>query len=102
MFEKLTAKGFDVVMLHHAEAILNADMPGAALEIEDALLSISIPVTELVAGGGGEAPVTQRLRRALSDCGWAKQKITIGKTIKLSDADETRQDTNTLRSNALI
>lgn len=91
MFERLAERGFDVIMQHHAEAILQVDMPGAASELENALLSLSVPVTELVAGGGGEAPVTQRLRRTLTGFGWTKRKITIGKTIRLSDTDETRE-----------
>lgn len=91
MFNRLIDRGFDVIMLHHAEAILQIDMPGAADELENALVSLSVPVTELVAGGGGEAQVTQRLRRTLSDRGWEKRKITIGKTIKLSDEVDARE-----------
>lgn len=78
-------------MLHHAEAILRVDMPGAAKELEDALLSLEVPVTELVAGGGGEAPVTQRLRKTLNDHGWTKHNITIGKIIRLSAVSEPRE-----------
>ena len=78
-------------MLHHAEAILRVDMLGAAEELEEALSSIQVPVIELVAGGGGEAPVTQRLRKTLHDFGWEKRNITIGKTIRLSASEEPRE-----------
>ncbi|MCB1518666.1 MAG: restriction endonuclease [Hyphomicrobiaceae bacterium] len=91
MFERLIDKGFDVALLHHAQAIVQVDMPDAASDIEDALLSLEIPVTELVAGGGGEAPVTQRLRRTLADFGWSKRNITIGKTIQISKESEPIQ-----------
>lgn len=44
MFEKLTAKGFQILTLHHAEAILKHDMSEAAADLEQALLEIEIPV----------------------------------------------------------
>lgn len=91
MFQRLRKKGFDITLLHHAQAIIEVDMPDAAQEIEDALMSLAIPVTELVAGGGGEAPVTQRLRRTLAEFGWSKRNITIGKTIQISQDEEPRQ-----------
>jgi hypothetical protein len=53
MFEKIKEKGFHVLGLHHAEAILTHDMSTAIDELESVLLGISIPVEELVRGGGG-------------------------------------------------
>ncbi|MCC7421766.1 MAG: hypothetical protein IT428_15915 [Planctomycetaceae bacterium] len=86
MLEGLRQKGFDVLALHHAEAILTRDMPAAEQEIERVLLDLAIPVTELVAGGGGEAQGTQRLRRALNGVGWAKRNIKIRKTVRWDEA----------------
>lgn len=81
MLNKLKAKGFEVVALHHAEAILTHDMQGALEEIEGSLLSFTIPVSELAHGGGGEGEGTQRLRNALSSQGWEKHTFEIKKTV---------------------
>lgn len=82
MFEKIKEKGFQVVALHHAEAILRHDMPAAIEELEEVLISATIPVRELVKGGGGEGEFTQRLRRDLSDkFGWKKHNFEIKKVV---------------------
>lgn len=44
MFEKLKKKGFQVLALHHAEAILKHDMADAVTELEQVLLDVQIPV----------------------------------------------------------
>jgi hypothetical protein len=64
MFEKLKEKGFQILTLHHAEAILTHDMADAVAELEKVLLDVEIPVEELIRGGGGEGELTQRMRRA--------------------------------------
>jgi len=82
MFEKIKRKGFQVVTLHHAEAILSHDMPEAVKELESVLLEIRIPADELVRGGGGEGELTQRLRKSLSEkYGWTKHNFEIKKII---------------------
>ncbi|HOO72876.1 MAG TPA: BglII/BstYI family type II restriction endonuclease [Spirochaetota bacterium] len=82
MFEKLKSKGFQILTLHHAEAILKHDMDTAVEELEQALINISIPVEELVYGGGGEGELTQRLRKTLSETyGWKKHNFEIKKII---------------------
>lgn len=82
MFEKLKKKGFQVLALHHAEAILKHDMADAVTELERVLLDVEIPAQELVRGGGGEGEMTQRLRRALADdYGWKKHNFEIKKII---------------------
>ena len=82
MFEQLKNKGFQVLALHHAEAILRHDMPQAVAELQEALSAIEIPVEELVRGGGGEGAMTQRLRRALADdYGWRKHNFEIKKIV---------------------
>jgi len=70
MFEKLKQAGFQVEFHSHAEAILTGDFPTAEHEIEEVLLSATIPVEEIIAGGGGEAKGTQRLRRGLQAKEW--------------------------------
>jgi hypothetical protein len=82
MFEKIKANGFQVLALHHAEAILKHDMPSAIDEIESALLEAAIPAIELVRGGGGEGEFTQRLRKKLSfEHSWKKHNFEIKKIV---------------------
>jgi hypothetical protein len=81
MFEKLKKKGFQVLALHHAEAILKHDMADAVAELEGVLLALRIPAEELVRGGGGEGEMTQRLRRALADLGWKKHNFEIKRIV---------------------
>lgn len=81
MFERLLARGFQVEFHSHASAILAADFPGVVEELEEVLLGASIPVEEIIAGGGGEAKNTQRLRRGLQAKGWATTTFTIEKRI---------------------
>lgn len=81
MFEVLKNMGFEVLTLHHAEAILKHDMASAAADIEAVLSAAHLPAEELVRGGGGEGELTQRLRRALVDLGWNKHNFEIRKTV---------------------
>lgn len=82
MFDKLRKKGFQVEMLHHAEAILRHDMGTAAAEIESVLDGLTIPIKELVEGGGGEGAATQRMRKALADqFKWQKHNFEIKKIV---------------------
>jgi len=81
MFERLKELGFQVEFHSHAEAILAADFPEAAIELEKVLLGASIPIEEIIAGGGGETKNTQRLRRGLTTAGWSTTTFTIEKRI---------------------
>lgn len=88
MLEDLRQAGYDVLALHHAAAILQHDMPQAIADLEAVLLGLEIPVEELVSGGGGEAPSTQRKRRRLAELGWAKRNVTVRKLVGF-DEEET-------------
>lgn len=82
MFEKIKNRGFQVLTLHHAEAILKHDMIKEYKELEEILIDINIPLEELIRGGGGEGKLTQRLRHSLSDkFGWKKHKFEIKKIV---------------------
>lgn len=82
MFEELMKRGFQVVALHHAEAILIHDMADAVRELEAVLSDARISTEELIRGGGGEGEFTQRLRRALADgYGWRKHNFEIKKIV---------------------
>jgi Restriction endonuclease BglII len=77
----LSTKGFQIEFHSHAQAILSIDFPDALIELQSTLTSLTIPIEEIIAGGGGEAKGTQRLRRALTAAGWLKKKFEIKKTI---------------------
>ena len=81
MFESLKLSGFQIQFHAHAEAILAADFTDAVGELESALNETTIPIEEIIAGGGGEAKGTQRLRRALAARGWVKTKFIIERQI---------------------
>lgn len=82
MFEKLKEKGFEILTLHHAEAILMHDMQQAITEIENTLSEISLPAREVILGGGGEGALTQRIRRTLADeYSWTKHNFEIKKIV---------------------
>jgi hypothetical protein len=77
----LQGKGFEVQYLSHASAILSVDFPDALTELCTVLIDITIPIEEIIAGGGGEAKGTQRLRKALTDLKWPKTTFTVQKII---------------------
>lgn len=82
MLDQLQKMGFQVEALHHAEAILDHDMPEALKEIEAALMTVSLPVEEIIRGGGGEGQLTQRLRRTLDEQHrWSKHTFNIVKIV---------------------
>src|SRR5712671_4716868 len=81
IFAALTANGYQIEFHSHSRAILLGDFSEAVEELETALISLTIPIEEIIAGGGGEAKGTQRLRRALAALKWAKTTFEIRKTI---------------------
>jgi hypothetical protein len=81
MFEKLKQAGFQAEFHSHAEAILAGDFPTVEGELEEVLLGATIPIEEIIAGGGGEAKGTQRLRRGLQAKKWATVTFIVEKRI---------------------
>src|SRR4051794_14863672 len=81
LFAALIAKGYQIEFHSHSKAILSVDFPEALTELERALSSVTIPIEEILAGGGGEAKGTQRLRRALTKLKWLKTTFEIKRTI---------------------
>ena len=81
MFDRLRDLGFEVEATSHAEAIMLHDFPDLIGELEGALEQTSIPITEIIGGGGGEAKVTQRLRRSLAALQWTKHNFELKKTV---------------------
>lgn len=81
VLDRLKEKGFEIRVLSHAEAILEQDFPAALEEIEDALVDVVVPVTEIIGSGGGETKGTQRMRKAFADLGWRKTNFEIKKIV---------------------
>lgn len=81
MFESLTGRGFQIEFVSHARAILHADFAEAVAELNRAPIGAALPIEEIVAGGGGETPWTQRLRRALTALGWTKTTFVIERRV---------------------
>jgi hypothetical protein len=79
--DALQARGFQIQFLSHARAILSVDFPEALTEICGVLSSMTIPIEEIVAGGGGESKGTQRLRRALAAFDWTVKDFVVQKII---------------------
>ncbi|MBU8542170.1 MULTISPECIES: BglII/BstYI family type II restriction endonuclease [Roseomonadaceae] len=98
MFESLVQKGFQVEFLSHAKAILGVDFPQAAEELESALATTTIPIEEIMAGGGGESKGTQRLRRALAAKGWLKTTFVVEKRINGVPRESQSHEVDHVRS----
>lgn len=81
MLDGLRTHGFEVAFTNHAEAILRHDFAELADELERALVDVRLPVSEIIGGGGGEAKMTQRLRRGLSASHWTKHKFELSKMV---------------------
>jgi hypothetical protein len=81
LLEGLIRRQFDLHFESHSAAILEKDFPAALEDLEQVLMSVGIPIDEIIGSGGGEAKGTQRMRHALSERGWQKTKFEIRKTI---------------------
>jgi Restriction endonuclease BglII len=81
MLRGLSDKGFIIDSQSHASAILERDFPGALEDLERALISVTVPITEIIGSGGGEGKGTQRMRRSLAELGWQKTKFEIKKIV---------------------
>ena len=99
MFDRLRAAQFEVEMTSHALAILEVDFPELISEIENALLALRLPITEIIGGGGGEAKMTQRLRKALSDTGWPKHNFVVTKSVDGVAKESTTHEIDHVRRN---
>ena len=66
-FPKLSAKDFDLFYTYHADAILTLHFPKAIKELDEIVSSVTIPIAEIIAGGGGDDRVEEgKLHRFFS------------------------------------
>lgn len=98
ILDSLTAKGFQVEFHSHARAILSVDFGEAVAELEETLLATTIPIEEIIAGGGGEAEGTQRLRRALAAKKWVKTTFVVEKRINEVRRESQSHEVDHVRS----
>jgi hypothetical protein len=97
-FSALSTKGFQIEFHSHAYAILSIDFPDALTELASVLSGLTIPIEEIIAGGGGEAKGTQRLRRALDSASWKKTKFEIKKTINGQERESISHEIDHVRN----
>jgi hypothetical protein len=97
VFDRLRARGFDLLVRNHAEAILSVDFPAETAELVEALSDYALPAAEIIGSGGGEAPATQRLRRRLSEAGWLKHTFLIETKIDGVTKDSTTHEIDHVR-----
>jgi hypothetical protein len=98
VFDKLRAKGFEIVCVSHAEAILATDFPAAIDELEASLLDFDVPIQEIIGSGGGESKGTQRLRKSLAAKGWVKTNFLIQKMINGEPRESTSHEVDHVRT----
>lgn len=98
MLNSLIAKGFQIEFHSHARAILGVDFPQALIELEEALSETTIPVEEIIAGGGGKSKGTQRLRRALATKAWVKTTFVVEKSINGVPRESQSHEVDHVRS----
>lgn len=81
MFERLRELGYEITFASHAEAILGVDFPDIVRDLEAGLVDVRLPITEIVGSGGGEAQLTQRLRRGFNELHWRKRNVEMKKIV---------------------
>lgn len=87
----LQGAGYEIEARNHALAVLTQDFPDEVNTLCNVLLGFDIRAEELIRGGGGESPATQRLRHDLDDKGWKKRNVRTRKTI---NGNERRSETH--------
>jgi hypothetical protein len=98
VLDRLRERGFEIQFESHAAAILDRDFPAALTDIEQALMAFAVPITEIIASGGGETRGTQRLRRALTDLGWPSKTYEIRKTINTVPRESISHEVDHVRA----
>lgn len=95
--EALREKGFDIHFQSHARSILYGEFRSQLEELADSLLSINLPITEIIGGGGGEAKFTQRLRKDLAKKSWRKLNFRVDKIVNGVPKESTSHEVDHVR-----
>jgi restriction endonuclease BglII len=94
----LEAKGFQIEFHSHSKAILEGDFPDALGQICSVLTDATVPIEEIIAGGGGEAKGTQRLRHAFTKLEWPKTKFTVQKIVNGKEREAISHEIDHVRA----
>jgi hypothetical protein len=97
MFASLVAKGFEIMFVSHAAAIMSLEFRQAAMELENALSVLDLPISEIIGSGGGETKFTQRLRKSLAAMGWPKHIFEISKVVDGTPRESTSHEIDHVR-----
>ena len=93
----LASAGFDTAVTNHAVAVLTRDFRDEFDSLCRILLATRIACTELLQGGGGEAPPTRRLRETLSAAGWRKRNVQVTKAVDGVEKSSTTHEIDHVR-----
>jgi hypothetical protein len=96
--QQLINRSFQVEYLSHGRAILEIDFPDALREIEAVLSGLTIPVDQLIRGGGGESTITQGLRQRFAKRGWVKHVFEIQKLVDGVPRESVSHEVDHVRS----
>jgi hypothetical protein len=94
----LEIQGYEIQYRSHARAILETDFQDALNELNHVLTTLTIPIEEIIASGGGETKGTQRLRRGLAERNWVKTRFEIRKTINGIQSEAISHEVDHVRS----
>ena len=84
LLDALRVAKFDVDSRYHTEALLESSFRSQLSELVEILLDFRIDVEELVRGGGGKAPHTQRLGNKIVSAGWEEHEFFLTKRVRLT------------------
>lgn len=87
MFQLLEQKGYDLITIQHAKAIIENEFPFAVQELVQVIEPIQIPIAELVFGGGGKTKIVKRMEQSFFNLGWQKHNFDLK---KLADGKVTQ------------
>jgi hypothetical protein len=97
VWRQLREKGYQIEFYSHAEAILRVDFRKPVKELRSVLVDLRIPVESLVRGGGGEAAITQGLRKSLALLEWKKHTFEIKKLIDQKERESISHEMDHVR-----
>ncbi len=95
--DTLADAGFDLETTNHADAILSRAFRAEFDALCEVLLSMEIKCTEMMKGGGNEAPPTRRLRQLLNNAGWRKRNIEVTKSVDGTPRSSTTHEIDHVR-----
>jgi hypothetical protein len=97
LYKALEDKGFVIEFHSHAKSILYGEFEQQLRELASVLVSLKLPMSEILGSGGGETKFTQRMRNQLAKLAWPKHIFTIAKTIDGTPRESTSHEVDHVR-----